>query len=57
MMRSISIDELAGFREALLEFSIQVDLSKFTILSIYGNLTEKIFNISTLVSFVLLVQE
>jgi anthranilate phosphoribosyltransferase len=31
MMRSVTIDELAGFREALLELCICIDLSAYTI--------------------------
>jgi anthranilate phosphoribosyltransferase len=31
MMRSISIEELSGFRDALLELCIRVDLSDYNI--------------------------
>ena len=41
MMRSIHVDELSGFREALLELCIKVDLSDYNT-----------FNISTLAAFV-----
>lgn len=36
MMRSISIEELAGFREALLELCIRVDLSQYNTIDLCG---------------------
>ena len=54
MMRSISIDELAGFREALLELCIRVDLSAYNSIDLCGTGGDgkDTFNISTLASFV-----
>lgn len=54
MMRSISIDELAGFREALLELCIRVDLSAYNTIDLCGTGGDgkDTFNISTLASFV-----
>ena len=54
MMRSISIEELAGFREALLELCIKVDLSDFNTIDLCGTGGDgkDTFNISTLASFV-----
>jgi len=54
MMRSISIDELAGFREALLELCIKVDLSAYNAIDLCGTGGDgkDTFNISTLASFV-----
>ncbi|MES2574380.1 MAG: anthranilate phosphoribosyltransferase [Bacteroidota bacterium] len=54
MMRSISIDELAGFREALLELCIRVDLSAYNAIDLCGTGGDgkDTFNISTLASFV-----
>ena len=54
MMRSISIDELAGFREALLEMCIRVDLSAYNTIDLCGTGGDgkDTFNISTLASFV-----
>lgn len=54
MMRSISIDELAGFREALLELCIRVDLSDYNTIDLCGTGGDgkDTFNISTLASFV-----
>jgi anthranilate phosphoribosyltransferase len=48
MMRSISIEELAGFREALLELCIRVDLSAYNTVDLCGTGDGKdTFNIST----------
>lgn len=54
MMRSISIEELAGFREALLELCIRVDLSHYNTIDLCGTGGDgkDTFNISTLASFV-----
>jgi anthranilate phosphoribosyltransferase len=54
MMRSISIEELAGFREALLELCIRVDLSAYNTIDLVGTGGDgkDTFNISTLASFV-----
>ena len=54
MMRSISIDELAGFREALLELCIRVNLSAYNTIDLCGTGGDgkDTFNISTLASFV-----
>lgn len=54
MMRPISVDELAGFREALLELAVKVDLSEFNTIDLCGTGGDgkNTFNISTLTSFV-----
>jgi anthranilate phosphoribosyltransferase len=54
MMRSVTIDELAGFREALLELCIRVDLSVYNTIDLCGTGGDgkDTFNISTLASFV-----
>lgn len=54
MMRSISIEELAGFRDALLELCIPIDLSAYTPIDLCGTGGDgkDTFNISTLASFV-----
>ncbi len=54
MMRSISIEELAGFREARLELCIRVDLSAYNTIDLCGTGGDgkDTFNISTLASFV-----
>jgi anthranilate phosphoribosyltransferase len=54
MMRNIAIDELAGFREALLELCIPVDLSAYNTIDLCGTGGDgkDTFNISTLASFV-----
>ena len=54
MMRSISVDELAGFRDALLELCISVDLSAYNPIDLCGTGGDgkDTFNISTLASFV-----
>lgn len=54
MMRSISIEELAGFREALLDLCIRVDLSGYNTIDLCGTGGDgkDTFNISTLASFV-----
>jgi anthranilate phosphoribosyltransferase len=54
MMRSISIEELSGFREALLELCIRVDLSDYNTIDLCGTGGDgkDTFNISTLASFI-----
>ena len=54
MMRNISLDELEGFREALQELCINVDLSEFNTIDLCGTGGDgkNTFNISTLSSFV-----
>jgi len=54
MMRSITIDELSGFREALLELCIRIDLSAYNTIDLCGTGGDgkDTFNISTLASFV-----
>ena len=54
MMRNISIDELAGFREALLELCIPVDFSAYNTIDLCGTGGDgkDTFNISTLASFI-----
>jgi len=54
MMRSISIEELSGFREALLDLCIRVDLSAYNTVDLCGTGGDgkDTFNISTLASFV-----
>ena len=54
MMRSISIEELAGFREALLELCNRIDLSNYNTIDLVGTGGDgkDTFNISTLASFI-----
>lgn len=54
MMRGISIDELQGFRDALLELCLAVDLSGYDPIDLCGTGGDgkDTFNISTLASFV-----
>ncbi|RRJ89496.1 anthranilate phosphoribosyltransferase [Flavobacterium macacae] len=54
MMRNITIEELSGFREALLELCIPVDFSDFNTIDLCGTGGDgkDTFNISTLASFV-----
>ncbi|WP_456421290.1 anthranilate phosphoribosyltransferase [Lutibacter sp.] len=54
MMRPISVNELAGFREALLELAQKIDLSEFNTIDLCGTGGDgkNTFNISTLTSFV-----
>jgi len=53
MMRSISIEELAGFREALQELCVRIDLSDYNTIDLVGTGGDgkDTFNISTLASF------
>lgn len=54
MMRSITIEELLGFREALLELCIPVDFSAYNTIDLCGTGGDgkDTFNISTLASFI-----
>ncbi len=54
MMRSITLDELEGFRDALLELCLRVDLSQYDPIDLCGTGGDgkDTFNISTLASFV-----
>ena len=54
MMRNITIEELSGFREALLELCIPIDFSAYTTIDLCGTGGDgkDTFNISTLASFV-----
>ncbi|SDR72210.1 anthranilate phosphoribosyltransferase [Polaribacter sp. KT25b] len=54
MMRPITADELSGFRNALKELSIKVDLSDYNTIDIVGTGGDgkDTFNISTLTSFI-----
>ncbi|MHC5200952.1 anthranilate phosphoribosyltransferase [Myroides sp. LJL119] len=53
-MRAISLEELKGFREAMLELCISVDLSEFNPMDLCGTGGDNkdTFNISTLASFI-----
>ncbi len=55
LMRSITVDELAGFRDALLNLCHKVDLSGFDTIDVCGTGGDgkDTFNISTLTTFVL----
>ncbi len=54
MMRPISVEELSGFQEALLELAVKVDLSEFNTIDLCGTGGDgkNTFNISTLTSFI-----
>ena len=54
LMRSITVEELSGFRDALLEHCTPVDLSGFNTIDVCGTGGDEknTFNISTLTSFV-----
>ncbi len=54
MMRMVTVHELAGFRDALLELCLAVDLSEFDTIDLCGTGGDgkNTFNISTLSSFV-----
>jgi len=55
LMRSITVDELTGFRDALLNLCLRVDLSEFDPMDVCGTGGDgkDTFNISTLTTFVL----
>jgi anthranilate phosphoribosyltransferase len=54
LMRSITIDELQGFRDALLELCVKVDLNGYKVMDIVGTGGDgkNTFNISTLSCFI-----
>ena len=54
MMRPISVGELAGFRQALLELAVKINLSEFNTIDLCGTGGDgkNTFNISTLTSFI-----
>lgn len=54
MMRPITVEELSGFRKALKELAVQVDLSDYNTIDIVGTGGDgkDTFNISTLTSFI-----
>lgn len=54
LMRSITIDELQGFRDGLLELAVAVDLNGFKVMDIVGTGGDgkNTFNISTLACFI-----
>lgn len=54
LMRSITVEELSGFRDALLELCLSVDLSEFNTIDVCGTGGDEknTFNISTLTAFV-----
>ena len=54
MMRPISVEELSGFRNALIELAIKVDFSDYNTIDIVGTGGDgkDTFNISTLTSFI-----
>lgn len=54
MIRNITIDELEGFRDAMLELCIRVDLSNYNTIDLCGTGGDgkDTFNISTLASFI-----
>lgn len=53
-MRNITVEELQGFRDALLELAVKVDLNEFELIDLCGTGGDgkDTFNISTLASFV-----
>lgn len=54
LMRSITIEELQGFRDALLELSVKVDMNELEVMDIVGTGGDgkNTFNISTLSCFI-----
>ncbi len=54
MMRPITVEELSGFRDALIELSIKIDLSEYNTIDIVGTGGDgkDTFNISTITSFI-----
>ena len=54
LMRPVSVDELAGFRDALLDLCIRIDLKEFDTIDVCGTGGDgkNTFNISTLTAFV-----
>ncbi len=55
LMRSITVEELSGFRDALLNLCIRIDLSEFDPMDVCGTGGDgkETFNVSTLTAFVL----
>ena len=55
LMRSITVEELSGFRDALLNLCIRIDLSDFDTIDVCGTGGDgkETFNISTLTTFVI----
>lgn len=55
MMRSIQVEELEGFRDAMLELCLPVDLSAYDVMDVCGTGGDgkDTFNISTLAAFVI----
>lgn len=55
MMRTITVEELSGFREAMLHLCLKVDMSAFSPIDVCGTGGDgrDTFNISTLVTFIL----
>jgi anthranilate phosphoribosyltransferase len=55
LMRSITVDELSGFRDALLNLCIRVDLSEYDPMDVCGTGGDgkETFNISTLTTFII----
>ncbi|NMC39397.1 MAG: anthranilate phosphoribosyltransferase [Bacteroidales bacterium] len=55
LMRSITVEELSGFRDALMNHCIKIDLSDFDTIDVCGTGGDgkDTFNISTLVTFIL----
>ena len=54
MMRNITVEEIDGFREALIELSVKIDLSEYNFIDMCGTGgdNKNTFNISTISSFV-----
>jgi anthranilate phosphoribosyltransferase len=54
IMRDITLDELKGFRQALLDLCVKIDLSDYNVMDLCGTGGDgkNTFNISTLASFV-----
>ena len=57
MMRAITVDELSGFRAALLDLCVAIDLSDYDPIDLCGTGGDgkDTFNISTLASFVFMI--
>jgi len=55
MMRNISVDEMLGFKEAILDMRVEVDLSEYKPVDIVGTGGDgkNTFNISTTACFIL----
>lgn len=55
LMRSITVEELRGFRDALLDLCIPIDLSEYNTIDVCGTGgdSKNTFNISTLASFII----